>query len=86
MRNDLFKSPIRLSRRNALLAGGGLAAAATAAGLAVALTGRQRDISFLAGVDLAGARALGDGFYEVDGWVLTAEDVKRLSGSAPLSP
>lgn len=80
MQNDLFKMPIRLSRRTALLAGGGVAAAAAAA---VAIRPRKQDISFLDGVDLSAAKPLGDGFYEVDGWVLTADDVKRLGGLAP---
>jgi hypothetical protein len=80
MQNDLFKLPIRLSRRTALLAGGG---AAAAIGAAIVIRPRKQDISFLNGVDLSAAKPLGDGFYEVDGWVLTADDVKRLGGPAP---
>ena len=29
-------------------------------------------------IDLNGARDLGDGFFEASGWILTAEDVRRL--------
>lgn len=85
MRNGIFKTPIRLSRRSAILAGGGAAATVVAAGAAVTIRPRTQDISFLKGVDLSGARALGDGFYEVDGWVLTADDIRRLGGGAPAS-
>lgn len=81
VRNGIFKTPIRLSRRSAILAGGG--AAAVAAGAAIAIRPRTQDISFLEGVDLSGARALGEGFYEVEGWVLTADDIRRLGGPAP---
>lgn len=83
MRNSIFKTPIRLSRRSAILAGSGAAAAAVATGAAIAIRPGAQDISFLEGVDLSGAKALGDGFYEVDGWVLTADDIKRLGGPAP---
>lgn len=83
MLNGLFRTPFRLSRRSAILAGSGAAAAAVAAGAAVAIRPRAQDISFLKDVDLSGATALGEGFYEVDGWVLTADDIRRLGGPAP---
>ena len=62
------------------MAGGGVAAAAVAAGAAIALRPRTNDISFLKNIDLSSAKALGEGFYEVDGWVLTAGDLERLGG------
>lgn len=65
------------------MAGSGVAASAIAVGAAVALRPRARDISFLKQVDLSGAKALGDGFYQVDGWILTEDDIKRLGGTAP---
>jgi len=77
------KTKTKLTRRSAVLAGGGVAAAAIVAGAAIALKPRARDISFLKQVDLAGAKALGDGFYEVDGWVLSEADIRRLGGTAP---
>ncbi len=82
MRNGILKTPLRLSRRSAILAGGS-AAAVVAAAAAIAIRPRTRDISFLEGVDLSGAKALGEGFYEVDGWILTADDIERLGGTAP---
>lgn len=73
----------RLSRRSALLAGG--VAAATVAGVGViALRRPTQDISFLKELDLSGAKGLGDGFYEIDGWVVTADDIRRLGGVAPV--
>ena len=71
----------RVSRRTVLIAGGGVAAVAV--GAAMTLRSQARDISFLKEVDLSGAKPLGDGFYEVDGWVLTADDIKRLGGATP---
>lgn len=76
-----IKTPIRLSRRSAILAGGG--AAAVAAGAAITVRPRARDIGFLRSVDLSKAKKLGDGFYEAEGWVLTAEDIRRLGGKVP---
>lgn len=78
-----IKTPIRLSRRSVIAAGGG--AAAVAAGAAIAVRPRARGIGFLRSVNLSGAKALGDGFYEVDGWVLTADDIRRLGGKLPAS-
>ncbi|OFX00716.1 MAG: hypothetical protein A3E78_11205 [Alphaproteobacteria bacterium RIFCSPHIGHO2_12_FULL_63_12] len=74
---------LRLSRRSALLAGGGVAAAVAGVG-AFALRRPTQDISFLKDLDLSGAKPLGDGFYEVDGWVVTADDIRRLGGAAPV--
>lgn len=76
MLGDLLKKPIRLSRRRAMLAGG--AAVAGVAGVAISARPRSRNISFLKGVDLTRARPIGDGFYIVDGWVLTERDLERL--------
>lgn len=71
----------RLPRRRALIVG---AVALAAAGAAAALArGPRRADGLPAGVDVAGARALGDGFFLVDGWVLTAEDLKALQMSSP---
>ena len=80
MPNINFKIPFKLSRRNALLAGAG---AAAVAGVAYSLRPRRADISFLKGLDLSSARPLGEGFYEVDGWVLTSDDLSRLGGAPP---
>jgi len=74
-------SPELLTRRNALIAGGVIVAAGAAA--AVSTRRHEDEAAFLKGVDIRGARALGDGFYEVDGWVLTADDVRRLGGKLP---
>jgi len=70
-----------LTRRNALIAGGAIVAGGAAALVAAGPGGK--DAAFLKGLNLKGARALGDGFYEVDGWVLTADDIKRLGGKPP---
>lgn len=70
-----------LTRRHALIAGGAIVAGGAAAVVAAGSGGK--DTAFLKGLDLKGARALGDGFYEVDGWVLTADDIKRLGGEPP---
>lgn len=75
-----FKLPLKLSRRNALLAGGG---AAAIAGVALAMRPRTANIAFLKGLDLSTARPLGEGFYEVEGWILTSDDLERLGGAAP---
>jgi hypothetical protein len=69
------------TRRKALIAGGAIVAGGAAAVVAARPGGK--DTAFLKGLNLKGARALGDGFYEVDGWVLTAADIKRLGGKLP---
>lgn len=71
----------RLSRRRALLVSGGAIAAAGAA--AAIFRAPRRADGLPAGVDPARARALGDGFFVVDGWVLTAEDLAAIKASAP---
>ncbi len=73
--------PKRLFRRRAFMGG---AAVLVAAGAAAALARVPRRADGLpAGVALSKAHALGDGFYVVDGWVLTAEDLKALKATAP---
>jgi len=69
-----------LGRRALLLAGGGLALAGTAAVLS---RRPARGDGLPAAVDLGAARDLGDGFFLVDGWVLTAEDLDLLKSAAP---
>jgi len=66
-----------LERRTLVaLAGGGLLLAGAAAALAV----RPRRADGLpAAANLAAARDIGDGFFLVDGWVLTADDLEALS-------
>jgi hypothetical protein len=73
--------PKRVSRRRALITAGAVIAVAGAAA-ALAKAPRRAD-GLPAGVDLAKARALGDGFFVVDGWVLTAKDFQALKASAP---
>ncbi|MDZ7629169.1 MAG: hypothetical protein U5J99_12290 [Parvularculaceae bacterium] len=74
-------APRRFSRRRALIAAGGVTALA---GAAAALSRAPRRADGLpAGIDLAKARALGDGFFVVDGWVLTADDLQAIKASAP---
>ncbi len=76
-------SPVKpLSRRRALVVGAG-ALAAVGAAAALARSPRRAD-GLPAAIDLASARPLGDGFFLVDGWVLTAEDLKMLK--APAAP
>ncbi len=69
-----------VTRRRAVLAGGGVAAIAIA--LATSRSGDSR-LKALSGVNLAAAKDLGDGFFEVDGWILTAEDIRKLGGRPP---
>lgn len=78
---DTVKPPRRLSRRVVLL-GGGVAVAAAGAAAAL-VNGPRRADGLPAAIDLAGARALGDGFFIVDGWVLTADDLDALKAAAP---
>lgn len=74
--------PKRVSRRRALFAAGAVIAVAGAAA-ALAKAPRRAD-GLPAGVDLGKARALGDGFYIIDGWVLTAKDFQALKATAPV--
>lgn len=73
--------PKLLSRRRALFAAGGVLAVAGAAA-ALARAPRRAD-GLPAGIDLSKARALGDGFFVVDGWVLTADDLLAIKAAAP---
>jgi hypothetical protein len=73
-------SPNRRFGRRALLVGGGVALVAGAAA-GIANTPRRAD-GLPATIDLASARALGDGFFLVDGWVLTAKDLEVLKAAA----
>lgn len=75
-RSEQIKSV--LTRRRAVLAGGG-GAVAIAAFVAASRSAEPRARA-LRGIDLAAARDLGDGFFEADGWILTAEDVRRMGG------
>lgn len=70
----------RFSRRRALIAAGGVVVAVGAA--AALARGPRRADGLPSGVDLARARPLGDGFFVVDGWVLTAADINSLQSSA----
>lgn len=70
----------RLSRRGALKAAGG--ALIIAGGAAALARGPRRADGLPAAIDLSTARALGDGFFLVDGWILTAEDMQALTASA----
>lgn len=74
-------SPLGLpfGRRTLILAGGGLALAGTAA---VLTRPPRRGDGLPATVNLGAARDLGDGFFIVDGWVLTAEDLDALKSAA----
>ncbi|MFN3960364.1 MAG: hypothetical protein ACK4NP_10670 [Parvularculaceae bacterium] len=80
--SNVSPSPLGQSfrRRTLLLAGGGLALAGTAAALA---RRPRRSDGLPATVNLGSARNLGDGFFIVDGWVLTAEDLEALKSAAP---
>lgn len=64
-----------------IVAAGAVVAAAGAA--AAVARGPRRADGLPAGIDLTKARALGDGFFVVDGWVLTADDLQSLKASAP---
>ncbi len=70
----------RAHRRRFLFAGAaGLAASAGLASL-LANAGKENR-SLPSALDFRTIEALGDGFYLVDGWVLTADDVQRLGGA-----
>lgn len=75
------KDPIR--RRRVLIAGGA-ALAVVGAGIALVPLARSRrradGLPALANPDAA--RDIGDGFFVLDGWVLTAEDLKALRTAA----
>ena len=64
-----------------MLAGGG---AVILAGVGAAMLARapQRADGLPASADLGAAREIGDGFFVVDGWVLTAEDLEALRSAA----
>lgn len=64
-----------------LAAGGGALLVGGVAAAALARGPRRAD-GLPASVDFTAARAIGDGFYIVDGWVLTTEDLEALK-SAP---
>lgn len=81
MKVSTLKWPAALTRRRTLLLGGA-GAATLAVAIAVAPKGGSAGI-LLAGVSLEDLKDLGDGFYEADGWVLTADDVRRLGGRLP---
>jgi hypothetical protein len=68
----------KLSRRQALLLGGAGAAAVGGAALVSGAAGGEKD--YLRSVKLADVRHLGEGFFVANGWVLTADDVRRLGG------
>ncbi len=67
--------------RRVMLAGGGALVVACVAAAAIA-RGPQRADGLPASVDLGAARELGDGFFLVDGWVLTAEDLEALRSAS----
>lgn len=69
------------SRRALLIAGAGAAAAAGAITLSL---GRKDGVSAPLGhIDANKIAVLGDGFYVVDGWVMTSDDLKALHIEAP---
>ncbi len=72
------------SRRRLLLMGA--AAAAAAAGAAALRAPRRVKTALLPDhVDLGKIAPLGEGFFIVDGWVLTGEEVTSLGGELPQS-
>jgi len=73
-----FKSFLR---RRALILGGGALAFAAGAGVLVRGAHNGQLLPALAGA--SPPRAIGEGFFVVDGWVLTEEDLKRLAVQAP---
>lgn len=77
--NTAAKSP-PIPRRVMLAGGGG---ALLLAGAAAALSRAPRRADGLpASADLGAAQAIGDGFFLVDGWVLTAEDLEALKSAS----
>lgn len=64
--------------RRKLLLGGASVAVLGGAGLAALFSGSED--AALAGVRRADAEPMGDGFYRVDGWVLTEADLAALPG------
>jgi hypothetical protein len=71
-----------LRRRLLLVAGGALALGGVAAAAALARGPRRAD-GLPATANLAAAREIGDGFFIVDGWVLTAADLDALRSATP---
>ncbi|MFN0024672.1 MAG: hypothetical protein ACKVS5_12340 [Parvularculaceae bacterium] len=67
------------SRRRALAAGGGLVA--LGAGVGVLMRGPRRAEGLPQAINIASARDIGEGFYLADGWVLTADDMRRLKAA-----
>lgn len=79
MSSTPVKPPFRVSRRAALLAGAAIVAGgATLAGM----RRKAANVSFLNGVDLSAAKPVGDGFYEVGGWIVTESDLES-AGARP---
>lgn len=74
------KSP-PIPRRAILAAGGGALILAGVTAAALARRPRRAD-GLPATADLGAAREIGDGFFLVDGWVLTADDLEALRSAA----
>lgn len=68
------------SRRALFVAGG--AAATVGAGLLL-LRPKAGPARHLGDIDTGKVSALGDGFYLVDGWLLTGDDLEAMGLSAP---
>lgn len=68
--------------RRALFVAGGAAIAAVGAG-SLLLRPKAGPGRHLGDIDTRNISALGEGFYLVDGWVLTGEDLASMGLSAP---
>jgi len=62
-----------ITRRNALITAGGVAAITVGASF---LTRPDGATTIVGAVDVSHLKDLGDGYYLVDGWVLTKADLK----------
>ena len=64
-----------LTRRNAMIAAGGVGAVAAGATM---MSGGGGKSTLVGKIDPAKITALEDGFYLADGWVLSADDLKGV--------
>lgn len=71
-----------LTRRNAIIAAGG---AGTLVATTALISGNGGKSTLVGKIDPTQIKALGDGFYLANGWVLSAEDLKGfdLSNAQP---
>lgn len=72
-----------LASRRALLLGAGAASLAAAGAATVLMRRGSRVTASVWPIDPSKVAEIGDGFFLVDGWVLTEDDVKKLQAARP---